>query len=341
MRARSCIKLAMWLKLIPAKVGKDGKIQLDLLDLRVMAMSILFVVAFSAILSCHNVSKVEISAENICYMVNFMMGFGIFPICLINGFSATQVGSLLLTSNVNISGSALWTIFLLLCFFFAGNQLLLRNIYHHAWIIPFSIVLSVISLIQTTIYLSFIFICYLLVDDKLKEVEDKGMLTLKDVEEVILVSKSCSAGLELPGFILFLLDQLMLVVTIFICVAPSSSFIDVIGASLTVSICIVFLVIFVFLAESIYARLRQISIRGRSNTQAETKQASVGCSQTLRRILELNAKLDELEAVVPLTGAGFFNIEKGTITSIVGTTLTYAIILMQWKPATPASAYVG
>ena len=115
MRARSCIKLAMWLKLIPAKVGKDGKIQLHLLDLRVMAMSILFVVAFSAILSCHNVSKVGISAENICYMVNFVMGFGIFPISyLINGFSVTQVGSLLLTSNVNISGSALISPFMLL-----------------------------------------------------------------------------------------------------------------------------------------------------------------------------------------------------------------------------------
>ena len=58
-------------------------------------------------------------------------------------------------------------------------------------------------------------------------------------------------------------------------------------------------------------------------------------------ILKFNAKLNELEAVVPLTVAGFFNIEKGTVTSIVGNTLTYAIILMQWKPSTPASAYVG
>ena len=157
-------------------------------------MSILFVVAFSVILSCHNFSEFEISAENIDNMVNFMLGFGIFPICLLNGFSVTQVGSLLLTSNVSIKGSAILTIFLLLCLYIAGSQLLHRNIYNHAWIISFLIVLSVMSLIQTTIYLSFIFICYLVVDYKLKEVEDKDMLTLKDVEEVIVLSKVAGLG---------------------------------------------------------------------------------------------------------------------------------------------------
>ena len=329
----------MRLKLIPAKVGRDGKIRLHLLDPRVVLTSILFVAAFVVVLSCHNVSKIEISAENMSYVVQFMMGFGLHPLSLCVGFSAAQVGPLLLNFNVNIRGSAIWILCFLLCLYMFGTQLLLGKLYFdHPWILPFAIFLIVLNLLDVTTYFFFQFVCYLLLDDNLKKVEEKEMLTLQDVEEVIYVSKRISAGLELPGLLLFLLNQLLLVITIFICVAPSSSIADVIGASLIVSVCIILLAIFVFLAEDIYARLRQISAKGRASALIHVTPKRLN----VRRLLEFNNKLNELDALVPLTGAGFFNLEKGTISSIVATTLTYSIILMQWKPSTPPGyAIVG
>ena len=38
---------------------------------------------------------------------------------------------------------------------------------------------------------------------------------------------------------------------------------------------------------------------------------------------------DELQTSKPLTGAGYFNVEKTTLTAMVSTTATYAVILYQ------------
>ena len=52
--------------------------------------------------------------------------------------------------------------------------------------------------------------------------------------------------------------------------------------------------------------------------------------ETLQRhIIEL--KLKELEEVRPLSGNGYFEIGRGTLTSIVSTSITYFIILLQFK----------
>ena len=48
-----------------------------------------------------------------------------------------------------------------------------------------------------------------------------------------------------------------------------------------------------------------------------------------RNIIEL--KLKELEDVRPLSGNGYFEIGRGTLTSIVSTSITYFIILLQFK----------
>ena len=37
----------------------------------------------------------------------------------------------------------------------------------------------------------------------------------------------------------------------------------------------------------------------------------------------------ELEKAGPFTGAGFFAIEKSSLTAMMGTTLTYTIVLIQ------------
>ena len=41
--------------------------------------------------------------------------------------------------------------------------------------------------------------------------------------------------------------------------------------------------------------------------------------------------LKDIESVGPFTGCGFFNVEKKTVTSIIGYTVTYLIILIEFK----------
>ena len=43
--------------------------------------------------------------------------------------------------------------------------------------------------------------------------------------------------------------------------------------------------------------------------------------------------IDDIERVGPFTGEGFFCVEKTTITAMVGYTVTYLIVLIQFKTA--------
>ena len=49
------------------------------------------------------------------------------------------------------------------------------------------------------------------------------------------------------------------------------------------------------------------------------------------RLQSLKLLLKEVESVGPLTGNGYFDISRGTLTSIVSISLTYFIILLQFR----------
>jgi hypothetical protein len=45
----------------------------------------------------------------------------------------------------------------------------------------------------------------------------------------------------------------------------------------------------------------------------------------------------EIDREEPFHAFGFFNIERSTLTSLVGTILTYLIVLVQFQPSTESS----
>ena len=51
------------------------------------------------------------------------------------------------------------------------------------------------------------------------------------------------------------------------------------------------------------------------------------------RLQSLKLLLKEVESVGPLTGNGYFDISRGTLTSIVSISVTYFIILLQFRTA--------
>ena len=48
--------------------------------------------------------------------------------------------------------------------------------------------------------------------------------------------------------------------------------------------------------------------------------------------------IDDIEAEGPLTGGGFFDVEQKTVTSIIGCTVTYLIVLLQFKTSELSSS---
>ena len=50
-----------------------------------------------------------------------------------------------------------------------------------------------------------------------------------------------------------------------------------------------------------------------------------------KKIQETKALMKEIENMPPLNGNGYFEIKKETITSMISTTVTYLIILLQFR----------
>ena len=46
---------------------------------------------------------------------------------------------------------------------------------------------------------------------------------------------------------------------------------------------------------------------------------------------QLENIIKDIEAIGPFTGCGFFDVEKRTVTSIIGYTVTYLIVLIEFK----------
>ena len=72
---------------------------------------------------------------------------------------------------------------------------------------------------------------------------------------------------------------------------------------------------------AVYDQIDKIIARGRSDAYQAT--------DTLRNFMKMR---DRLDAYRQLTGLGFFDIDKGLVTSFLSTTLSYIIILIQSEP---------
>ncbi len=59
--------------------------------------------------------------------------------------------------------------------------------------------------------------------------------------------------------------------------------------------------------------------------------AYISCN-TMQELMQYKEKADAVGNLGPVTGAGFFAVEKSTLTAMVSTLLTYFIILIQFQP---------
>ena len=344
MKASYFLKLAMLFKLVPTKEDRDGKLQLDLLDARFIVPNLILMSAFVAIVSFY-VLEIELCAESLSKLYVLFATFGLSSVLAIdNGFIAIGIAPFVLESNLAISKTAHIITFLFPLLSFVTSNILLRDLYEdNMWILPLGCLLSAMNVISSFIYFTLSHLCVLLMNEKLVDLKEKDILRQEDIVDLILVYRSCRKGAEIPCLMLFTFSQIMLVITVFLMATPSSSTQDIIAASILSFLYVIILLVIVLKVESTYDEMAKVTAKGRDHAnifqvQSEGSNGKIknvhvqNLEYNLTKRLEFHTKLNELCALGPVTGAGFFNIDKGTLATMVSTTLTFAVILMQWNP---------
>ena len=79
-------------------------------------------------------------------------------------------------------------------------------------------------------------------------------------------------------------------------------------------------------------RMKLINMKEEGSRQKE--EANFVLQVFLKKTLKLFSLFKELERQGPLSGLGFFTIERSTITGMLSTAVTYIIILMQFRMST-------
>ena len=160
-----------------------------------------------------------------------------------------------------------------------------------------------------------------------------GTIKESSLDCVNLYSK-CKRGLSYYFTKVFILYQIMLVVSTYIAISY------ILGNDLNYSNIL-------FIVANI---LHSIALIGwllcQSMVAGDCHKALLGLAKSLRKrkmqVLDnvneaawIDNIIDDIEAAGPLTGGGFFDVEQKTVTSIIGCTVTYLIVLLQFKSSEP------
>ncbi|XP_023323623.1 uncharacterized protein LOC111697748 [Eurytemora carolleeae] len=151
---------------------------------------------------------------------------------------------------------------------------------------------------------------------KCKKALASTVLTVVDLEEVSEQYKLLKLGIELVAFFSITFCQTAITLTIFFLVKDHRKW--TIGLGTSGLILLVYDLVESF--EGVYELVAKVAAKGKDDAYFNTK---------LEDVLKVRDAADELQTSKPLTGAGYFNVEKTTLTAMVSTTATYAVILYQ------------
>ena len=330
------MRLTVLMKLVPTKLDQQGELQLDLFNPTFILPNLAYMTVFVAFLCCQIIAGIELSAEGISNMFMILILSSNPLVSIVNGVLARRLGLTLLKNNLKIGGAALFIIVSMLMLYLASTHMFLIDLYEaNTWAVPLGSFLSLYGLITLTVNLTLTYLCYLLLDDSLAKMNHKEHLTVGDIVDFIAVYKRCRHGAELPGLYLFASSQLLLILTIYWCVKLSNRTLDELAAINATIVTVVMVTMFVYKAEDMYGKLEEFLVKGRASANVCTAIPVLNIEDSqiadLTKRLEFHTKLNELDTLGPLTGAGFFNIEKRTLVTMGATTVTYAIIMMQWN----------
>ena len=161
--------------------------------------------------------------------------------------------------------------------------------------------------------------------------EESSTGTFKEASlECLNLYAGCKRGLSYYFMYVFLLYQIMLVVSAYMAfsffVGNDLNFSNILHISAMTLQAIAFIGWLISL--SLVAGDCHNALLGLTKS---LKQKKMQVLDNLNEVACIDNIIDAIETVGPLTGGGFFDVEQKTVTSIIGCTVTYLIVLLQFK----------
>ena len=154
--------------------------------------------------------------------------------------------------------------------------------------------------------------------------------TIHHSQKCLDLYKSIQNGVGNMVLGFFTFGQVIIVITIYMCISTAFSSLYDISTKIIVAIC--YAILSIFFGINMY-----IMILAAENThtslQKLTKSLKIIVMKEKNEEIKIQAKLlkDEIKNIPTLNGNGYFELKKDTLTSITSTTVTYLIILFQFR----------
>ena len=238
-----------------------------------------------------------------------------------------KIGDHKMIADCKVPASKICMVFLYNLVSFAGVALECKY-----YMLNITLVQDIITVLFLLVAFLLFGICFLLViivptsiQNSYENILNIYILEIKDFAYALDIFERGKQSLQAFSVMYFPTILPIIIIVIFL-VITSDNF-QVIGP-LLICLAICFLVTYFTLEmEKIYDLIKKIVTKGRHDAFEK--------SSSLRDLLKMQVSVDELEASGPLTGYGFFTIEKSTLVALLSYVLTYLIILMQMHSALP------
>ena len=149
-------------------------------------------------------------------------------------------------------------------------------------------------------------------------------------QQCLQIYKSIQDGLGFTFFTSFVIFQILIVLAIYMFI--STAFFCPYDLYTNIVICICYVVIFTH-----YATFMCIITANAENTHSSLQKLTNPLKRTLTKendkdiVMDIQLLIQEVETIPRLNGLGYFELKRETLTSIVSNTVTYLIILLQFR----------
>ena len=322
MEVRTVIQLLVKLKLMGIEIDGNGKIQRKLVNFTLVGLILVaLLVPKSYFIYIHMSSIKDLDFNAVLYYALFESQLYTLPFMYfvinrmfikIKDLDFTDNAKMTVGRIIGIFGSPA---FLLVGFFLGPMQEfgvdLVKDI--------LCLVLIIMSYISMVLYL----LTLIMMTTGLKQTCSGMLLTkslsLDDISKVTELYNRLKSALGFGVLFNYAIGQVYIVSAIYMVLIAK----DVPAVMMMTCGAIMFLVVIIVEAETIYLAREELVSKGRSDAVVVTR--------SFKEFLQLRDGIDELEATGPITGLGFVDINQGLVNSMLATSLTYIIALIQMQ----------
>ena len=153
---------------------------------------------------------------------------------------------------------------------------------------------------------------------------------IQQTQKCLHIYKSIQDGLGATFSDFFLSFQIIIVITLYMCI--STAFFGPYDTLSNTIVSICYAIMFLYCGTSLYTLILAAE-RSYVSLQTLVKPLTISMMREndTETKIEIQLLLKEIEKVPPLNGNGYFELKKETLTSITSTTVTYLIILLQFR----------